>query len=51
MTEESPPNIELTMIRAALEQAHRDVAVAARLLGITPAEFQRRMQKYGLSEE
>jgi transcriptional regulator with PAS, ATPase and Fis domain len=46
--QDSPPSIELAMIRNALEQAHRDKARAARLLGISQSELQRRMRQYGL---
>jgi transcriptional regulator with PAS, ATPase and Fis domain len=45
---DSTPSIELTMIRNTLEQAHHDKARAARLLGISQSELQRRMQQYGL---
>jgi len=41
--------MEPTMIRKALEQAHRDKALAAKLLGISQTELQRRMQVYGLT--
>jgi transcriptional regulator with PAS, ATPase and Fis domain len=37
------------MIRKALEQAHGDKALAARLLGISQTELQSRMQVYGLA--
>jgi len=47
MAEDPPPNIEFTMIRNALEQAHRDVALAARLLRITLPELQRRIRNTG----
>ena len=46
--QDSPANIELAMIRNALEQAHRDKALAARLLGISLLELQRIMRNYGL---
>ncbi len=47
--QDTPLNIEPTMIRKALEEARRDQALAARLLGISEAELQRRMQRYGLT--
>jgi transcriptional regulator with PAS, ATPase and Fis domain len=45
----SPSNIEAAMIRNALEQARRDTGLAARLLGISEAELQRRMRAYGIT--
>ena len=47
--QDAPLSIELTMIRKALGQAHRDQARAARLLGISQTELQRRLQRYGLT--
>ena len=47
--QDTPLSIERTMIRKALEQAHRDKALAARLLGISQTELQSRMQVYGLT--
>ena len=49
--QDTPSNMESRMIRAALQQAHRDKALAARLLGISQKELQRRMQLYGLTLE
>ena len=49
--QDTPSNMESGMIRAALQQAHRDKALAARLLGISQKELQRRMQLYGLTLE
>ncbi len=47
--QDTPLSMEPTMIRKALEQAHRDKALAAKLLGISQTELQRRMQVYGLT--
>jgi transcriptional regulator with PAS, ATPase and Fis domain len=47
--QDTPSSTERTMIRKALEQAHRDKALAARLLGISQTELQSRMQVYGLA--
>jgi transcriptional regulator with PAS, ATPase and Fis domain len=47
--QDTPLSIEGTMIRRALEQAYRDKALAARLLGISQTELQSRMQVYGLT--
>ena len=47
--QDTPLNIEATMIRKALDEARRDQALAARLLGISETELQRRMQRYGLT--
>jgi transcriptional regulator with GAF, ATPase, and Fis domain len=47
--QDTPLNIEPTMIRKALEEARRDQALAARLLGISETELQRRMRRYGLT--
>ena len=41
-------SMERTMILRALEQADRDKALAARLLGLDQIELQTLMQKYGL---
>lgn len=46
--QDSPLSIELAMIRNALEDAHRDKALAARLLGISQAKLQNLMTLYGL---
>ena len=47
--QDTPLSMEPTMIRKALEQAHRDKALAPKLLGISQTELQRRMQVYGLT--
>lgn len=49
--QDTPLDVERTMILAALEQTHRDLALAARLLGLTQPELQRRMRVYGLTTE
>jgi DNA-binding NtrC family response regulator len=47
--QDTPLSIERTMIRNALEQAHRDKALTARLLGISQTELESRMQVHGLT--
>jgi transcriptional regulator with PAS, ATPase and Fis domain len=49
--QDTPLSIERTMIRKALEQAHRDKTLAAKLLGISQTELQRRMLVYGLTTD
>jgi transcriptional regulator with PAS, ATPase and Fis domain len=48
--QDAPLSIE-TMIRNALEQAHRDKVLAARLLGISQTELQKRIEVCGSPEE
>jgi transcriptional regulator with PAS, ATPase and Fis domain len=47
--QDTPLSTEATMIREALEHAHRDKTLAAKLLGISQTELQRRMQVFGLT--
>jgi transcriptional regulator with PAS, ATPase and Fis domain len=49
--EDAPLSIERTMIRNALEQAHRDKVLAARLLGISQTELQRRIEACGMTTD
>lgn len=44
-------SIERTMVRNALEQAHRETALAAKLLGISRMELQQRTLQYGLTTD
>ena len=39
------------MMRQALEQAHGDKILAAKLLGISQADLQRGMRIFGLTED
>ena len=49
--QDAPLSIERTMIRNALEQAHRDKVLAARLLGISQTELQKRHQGVAACEQ
>ena len=49
--DDTPLTIERTMIRNALEQADGDKALTARLLGISQAELQKRMQIWGFTTD
>ena len=49
--QDTPPSIERMMIRNALDQAQGNKALAARLLGISQADLQERMQQSGLTDE
>jgi transcriptional regulator with PAS, ATPase and Fis domain len=48
---DTPLSIQAKMIRKALEQAHGDKILAAKLLGISQAGLQRGMQIFGLTED
>lgn len=45
---DTPFSMERAVIRTALEEAHRDNALATRLLGISQAKLRRRMGVCGL---
>jgi transcriptional regulator with PAS, ATPase and Fis domain len=49
--QDAPLSIERTMIRNALEQAHRDKVLAARLLGISQTEHQKRIEACGMTTD
>jgi transcriptional regulator with PAS, ATPase and Fis domain len=47
----APSSIQVTMIRTALELAHGDKILAAKLLGISQADLQRWMRTFGFAED
>jgi transcriptional regulator with GAF, ATPase, and Fis domain len=49
--QDTPSGIERTHIRNALEQAHGDKALAARLLDLSLKELLTRMRQSGLTDE
>ena len=49
--QDTPTSSERMLIRNTLDQAQGNKALAARLLGISRAELQERMQQSGLTDE
>jgi DNA-binding NtrC family response regulator len=45
------PNLERVSIRNAVKQARGSIALAARLLGISQSDLQKRLEQSGLTHE